>query len=119
MRRRYDSALVRDVAAEIRRRMPDASLGTDLIAGFPGESDADFARGAAILEELPFTYFHVFPYSKRSGTTAAKATDTVPPATIESRAAALRVASATARAVGSSATAATTCASASPAATSG
>jgi threonylcarbamoyladenosine tRNA methylthiotransferase MtaB len=90
MRRRYDSRLVGEVAAEIRRRLPDASLGTDLIAGFPGETDHDFERGLELLEALPFTYFHVFPYSKRTGTTAAKATDPVPRATIEARAAALR-----------------------------
>jgi threonylcarbamoyladenosine tRNA methylthiotransferase MtaB len=90
MRRRYDARRVAEVAGEIRRCLPDASLGTDVIAGFPGESDGDFARGLELLEALPFTYFHVFPYSKRTGTTAAKATDPVPQATIEVRAAALR-----------------------------
>jgi threonylcarbamoyladenosine tRNA methylthiotransferase MtaB len=90
MRRRYDAQLVRDVAGEIRRRLPDAALGTDVIAGFPGESEADFAAGRALLEELPFTYVHVFPYSARTGTTAAKAGDRLPQATVERRAAALR-----------------------------
>jgi threonylcarbamoyladenosine tRNA methylthiotransferase MtaB len=90
MRRRYDSSLVRDVAGEIRRRLPDAALGTDLIAGFPGESDEDFGRSLELLESLPFTYFHVFPYSKRSGTTAAKAGDALPQSVVEARAAALR-----------------------------
>lgn len=90
MRRRYDARMVRDVAEAIRARLPDAALGTDVIAGFPGETDDDFERGLALLEALPFTYFHVFPYSKRSGTTAAKAADALPAATIETRAAALR-----------------------------
>lgn len=90
MRRQYDAAMVRDVGLELRRAMPDASLGTDVIAGFPGETDADFEAGLALLEEVPFTYFHVFPYSRRTGTTAAKARDPVPTATIRARAQRLR-----------------------------
>src|SRR5512143_751031 len=90
MRRLYDAALVRDVAAEIHRRLPDAALGTDLIAGFPGESEAEFAATEALLAETGFTYLHVFPYSRRRGTTAAKASDHLPPPVIRGRAAALR-----------------------------
>lgn len=86
MRRRYDTALARDVLAELRERMPHAALGTDLIVGFPGEGEAEFTQGMDFLEECPFTYFHVFPYSVRSGTTAAKFTDRVPPAIIRERA---------------------------------
>jgi threonylcarbamoyladenosine tRNA methylthiotransferase MtaB len=82
--------MVRDVAAEVRRMLPEASLGTDVIAGFPGESEADFEQGRALLDDAPFTYFHVFPYSRRSGTTAAKAKDPLPPAAIRARAAVLR-----------------------------
>jgi len=90
MRRLYDADMVRDVASEIRRALPDAALGTDVIAGFPGESAAEFAAGMALLEAAPFSYFHVFPYSRRRGTTAAKAVDQVPAATITTRAQALR-----------------------------
>lgn len=72
MRRKYDSGLVHELTREIRMRMPDAAIGTDVIAGFPGESEEEFAATEAALADLPFTYFHVFPYSKRSGTTAAK-----------------------------------------------
>jgi threonylcarbamoyladenosine tRNA methylthiotransferase MtaB len=90
MRRVYDTACVRDLAAEVRRVLPDAALGTDVIAGFPGESDDDFAATTALLADAAFTYFHVFPYSRRRGTTAAKAGDHLPPATISTRAAALR-----------------------------
>lgn len=90
MRRLYDAALVRDVAAEIHRRLPDAGLGTDVIAGFPGESDDDFAATAALLREAGFSYLHVFPYSRRRGTTAAKASDHLPPAVIRARAEGLR-----------------------------
>jgi threonylcarbamoyladenosine tRNA methylthiotransferase MtaB len=90
MRRLYDGAMVREVAAEVVRRLPQAALGTDVIAGFPGESEAECAAGLALLEETPFTYFHVFPYSRRGGTTAAKARDHLPAQTIRARARALR-----------------------------
>ncbi len=90
MRRLYDAALVRDVAAEIHRALPGAGLGTDVIAGFPGESDADFAATQALLADCGFTYLHVFPYSRRSSTTAAKASDHLPAAVINARANQLR-----------------------------
>jgi threonylcarbamoyladenosine tRNA methylthiotransferase MtaB len=72
MRRRYDAALARERLAMIRTLLPDAAIGTDLIAGFPGEDEAAFARTLAFLTESPVTYAHVFPYSVRRGTTAAK-----------------------------------------------
>ena len=90
MRRLYDAGLVRAVAAEIHRALPGAGLGTDVIAGFPGESDGDFAATEALLAEAGFTYLHVFPYSRRQGTTAAKASDHLAPAIIRQRAQALR-----------------------------
>lgn len=90
MRRLYDAEMVRDVAAEIHRTLPGAGLGTDVIAGFPGESDADFAATEQVLAEAGFSYLHVFPYSPRRGTTAAKASDHLPPAVIRRRAQALR-----------------------------
>lgn len=90
MRRRYDVALLQDVWSEIGRILPDAGVGTDVIAGFPGESDADFDDSVATLAASPLTYFHVFPYSRRTGTTAAKYRDTVPPAVIAERARLLR-----------------------------
>jgi threonylcarbamoyladenosine tRNA methylthiotransferase MtaB len=90
MRRQYDVGYLKDVIAEIVRTLPDIGLGTDMIAGFPGETDADFEAGFALLESLPFSYFHVFPYSRRKGTTAAKLPDQVPSLKIYSRARALR-----------------------------
>ena len=86
MRRRYDSALARDVLDRLRATLPHAALGTDLIAGFPGEGEDEFARSLKFLQESPFTYFHVFPYSVRSGTTAAKFTDKVPQPIIDASA---------------------------------
>ncbi len=90
MRRKYDTRLLRDVGAEIRARLPDAAIGTDVIAGFPGETDAQFEATLHLLDELPLTYFHVFPYSRRSGTTAAKLPSHLPPASIKRRAQRLR-----------------------------
>src|SRR5262249_19196557 len=86
MRRRYDSTLAHDVLTRLRDTLPQASLGTDFIVGFPGEGEEEFARSLAFLENSPFTYFHVFPYSVRSGTTAAKFSDKVPPQVIDARA---------------------------------
>jgi len=90
MRRRYDQALARERLAMVRDLLPDAGIGTDLIAGFPGEDDAAFERTCAFLEASSLSYFHVFPYSVRSGTTAAKLDGRVPPATIAARARRLR-----------------------------
>jgi threonylcarbamoyladenosine tRNA methylthiotransferase MtaB len=90
MRRKYDTQLLHDLGAEIRSRLPTAAIGTDVIAGFPGESDAQFEAGMALLDALPLTYFHVFPYSRRAGTTAAKLPDHVAAATIKRRAQRLR-----------------------------
>ena len=70
--------------------MPDAAIGTDLIVGFPGESARQFDQCFKFVESLPLAYFHVFPYSVRAGTTAAKFANEVAPAEIKRRAAALR-----------------------------
>ena len=85
MRRRYDTALAQRVLTQLRETLPHASLGTDLIVGFPGESEEEFSQTVTFLEESPFTYFHVFPYSVRSGTTAAKFPDKVPQPVIDIR----------------------------------
>ena len=90
MRRQYDVAELREVVAEIEEALPGSGLGTDVIAGFPGETDEDFEMGLERLAEMPFTYFHVFPYSKRSGTTAAKAQDALPRNVVHDRARQLR-----------------------------
>ena len=63
----YYSALVDD----IRARIPHASIGSDIIVGFPGETDDDFERLVSYLEASPLTHLHVFPYSDRPGTAAA------------------------------------------------
>ncbi|MCX8073412.1 MAG: tRNA (N(6)-L-threonylcarbamoyladenosine(37)-C(2))-methylthiotransferase MtaB [Candidatus Binatia bacterium] len=90
MRRRYDTELVRACLTEIRSRLPHAAIGTDVIAGFPGETEAEFEEGRAFFESLPLTYLHVFPYSPRQGTTAAKLPEQVPRTTVLHRARELR-----------------------------
>ncbi|MFI5366647.1 MAG: tRNA (N(6)-L-threonylcarbamoyladenosine(37)-C(2))-methylthiotransferase MtaB [Candidatus Binatia bacterium] len=90
MRRKYDTDFLRALGAEIRAQLPDAAIGTDVIAGFPGETDAHFDATLALLEALPLTYFHVFPYSRRTGTTAAKLPGQVLSGRIKSRAQRLR-----------------------------
>ena len=54
-------------------RLPVFGLGADIMVGFPGETDEDHAATARLVQELPYTYLHVFPYSVREGTPAAKA----------------------------------------------
>jgi threonylcarbamoyladenosine tRNA methylthiotransferase MtaB len=78
MRRNYDSAYYRDLLLKVRERLPDAALGSDVIVGFPGETDGAFERSLQFFAALPLTYFHVFPYSARRGTIAAGFPEHVP-----------------------------------------
>jgi threonylcarbamoyladenosine tRNA methylthiotransferase MtaB len=74
----------------IREQLPNAAIGADVIAGFPGEIEADHAATVAFIEELPFTYLHVFSYSKRPSTKAASLPNQIPGAVIKRRARELR-----------------------------
>jgi threonylcarbamoyladenosine tRNA methylthiotransferase MtaB len=74
----------------IRERFPHAAIGADVIAGFPGESDADHTATLCFIESLPFTYLHVFSYSSRPGTKAAALPNQVPAQVIKRRAQELR-----------------------------
>lgn len=78
MRRNYDTAYYRDLLQRVRHRLPEAALGSDIIVAFPGETDAQFERSLNYFASLPLTYFHVFPYSARRGTTAASIGNHVP-----------------------------------------
>jgi threonylcarbamoyladenosine tRNA methylthiotransferase MtaB len=79
MRRRYTAGQYREAVALIRDEVPDASVTTDVIAGFPGESDADFEATYRLCEEIGFAAIHAFPYSRRPGTGAALMPDHLPP----------------------------------------
>ncbi|MCK9377212.1 MAG: tRNA (N(6)-L-threonylcarbamoyladenosine(37)-C(2))-methylthiotransferase MtaB [Syntrophobacterales bacterium] len=71
MGRPYGPDEFRDLVDEISRRFPGAALGLDVLVGFPGESEADFAATRDLVAALPVTYLHVFPFSPRPGTPAA------------------------------------------------
>jgi len=78
MHRKYRPWHYREKIDKIRAAMPDAAIGADVMVGFPGETDAEFEATRRIVEELPFTYLHVFTYSARPGTPAADMTNQVP-----------------------------------------
>jgi threonylcarbamoyladenosine tRNA methylthiotransferase MtaB len=90
MRRRYERDYFRDRIERVLRTWPDAAIGTDLIVGFPGETEAHFESYFNFVQSMPLAYFHVFPYSVRAGTTAAKFSGRVKPAEIKRRAATMR-----------------------------
>src|SRR5271167_4170081 len=78
MHRKYRPWHYADRIERIRRAMPDAAIGADVMVGFPGETDDDFEATRALIERLPFTYLHVFTYSSRPGTPSAEMPDQVP-----------------------------------------
>ena len=90
MRRPYSVAFYRDLVGGIRARLPHASIGTDVIVGFPGESKTDAQTSESAVAGLPLSYVHVFPYSERPGTAAEGITPEVAPATTKARAARMR-----------------------------
>ena len=79
MARRCTVDSYRQLLMEARATIPDLTVTTDLIAGFPGESEADFAQGLAFVQDCHFAHAHVFPYSAREGTAAARFGDQIMP----------------------------------------
>jgi threonylcarbamoyladenosine tRNA methylthiotransferase MtaB len=90
MKRRHARADAVAFCAQVRRLRPDVTFGADIIAGFPTETDAMFARSLDLVDDCDLTFLHVFPYSPRPGTPAARMPQ-VRGATIRERARALRV----------------------------
>jgi threonylcarbamoyladenosine tRNA methylthiotransferase MtaB len=91
MRRRYSAADAADAIARIRRRLgTDVSIGTDIVTGFPEESEGEYCSTWARLDDLDLSYLHVFPYSQRSSTSAAKRWKALPDALVHDRAVRLR-----------------------------
>ncbi len=80
MRRRYDTAQYRAVCENLREAFPDCALTTDVMVGFAGETEAEFAASRAFVEEIGFAKVHTFAYSRRDGTPAAKMSGQVPTA---------------------------------------
>lgn len=86
----YSAESYRQRIEWLAARLPIFGLGADVIAGFPGETPADYAATCALVRELPFTYLHVFPFSTRPDAAAARLSDQHSAATIRARAAELR-----------------------------
>ncbi|MCD8499118.1 MAG: hypothetical protein LRY35_04020 [Clostridiales bacterium] len=80
MNRRYTTSQFRSVAQSLREAFPAASLTTDVIVGFPGETDAEFAETLQFCQEIGFARMHVFRYSPRQGTQAANMSGQIPAA---------------------------------------
>ena len=78
MRRRYDTKLYSDKIEKIKKLMPNACIGVDVIVGYPGETDEEFNKTMNFLKSLPISYLHVFTYSERANTTAPRMGEVVP-----------------------------------------
>ena len=85
MHRKYRPWHYREKILKIRGAMPTAAIGADVMVGFPGETEAEFGETRRMIEELPFTYLHVFTYSMRPGTPAAEQGGQVPVAIARER----------------------------------
>lgn len=90
MRRRYTPAKFLLCTNLIREKMPGAGIGTDIMVGFPGETDEEFENSFNLVKESALTYFHVFPYSRRKGTPADTMPNQVHPRAIKERSRLLR-----------------------------
>lgn len=98
MARPYDAERFSALVAKLRASVPELSLTTDVIVGFPGETEGDFQETLAMVASCRFSKVHAFPYSRREGTPAASRTDQIPPEVKASRMERLMDAEAAARA---------------------
>jgi len=94
MNRHYGAADFYQLITKIHQRLPEIAFGFDVITGFPGESEEEFANTYRLIESLPVSYLHVFPYSRRPGTPAASMPDQIAGDVVKERAASLRLLSA-------------------------
>jgi threonylcarbamoyladenosine tRNA methylthiotransferase MtaB len=90
MNRDYDRSFLSDLIQEIHQKIPKVSIGADVIVGFPGETEEKFRNTYELIESLPFSYLHVFPFSKRKGTPAAQFPQEVDSREIKKRAELMR-----------------------------
>ena len=86
MNRRHTVKDYRNLIDLACTKIPGLGLGTDLMVGFPGETDAAFRNTLAVATDLPFSYLHVFPYSRRPGTAAMRLKQGFPSASVKKRA---------------------------------
>ncbi len=77
MRRKYNSSQYKEILLMVQSYFPEAAFGADVIVGYPGESEEEFLKTFNFLRSGPITHFHIFPYSKRKGTTAARLEDQI------------------------------------------
>jgi len=85
MRRPYKASRFRDLVRFIESEVPDAGIGTDVLVGFPGETENEFLETYDLIRSLPLAYLHVFPFSPREGTEAFSMDDRVPAETVKKR----------------------------------
>lgn len=85
MRRPYTAARFRELIQYMHHEIPDAGIGTDVLTGFPGETEQDFAETYDLVRAAPLAYLHVFPFSPREGTEAFSLPDRIPPKTVKQR----------------------------------
>jgi len=78
MNRPYSISYYRELLAKLRRAMPDITVGSDIIVGFPGETEEHFGQSVRNIKDLGFTHLHIFTYSKRPGTKAAVMSGQIP-----------------------------------------
>lgn len=90
MHRPYDRRLFRNKIQQIHSALPHAAIGTDVLVGFPGESDRAFRQTYELIADLPITYMHVFPFSPRKGTPAYHYPDHISPDLVKERCQKLR-----------------------------
>jgi threonylcarbamoyladenosine tRNA methylthiotransferase MtaB len=90
MNRDYDRSFLSDLIRELHLRIPKLSVGADVIVGFPGETEEKFKHTYGLVESLPFSYLHVFPFSRRKGTPAFQFAQGVVEKEIKKRAATMR-----------------------------
>ncbi len=84
------ASFLSDLIQELHQRIPKVSIGADVIVGFPGETEEKFQRTYSLIESLPFSYLHVFPFSKRKGTPAYQFSRVVNEGKIKERAEVMR-----------------------------
>jgi threonylcarbamoyladenosine tRNA methylthiotransferase MtaB len=90
MNRGYNHSFLSDLIQELHLRIPRLSIGADVIVGFPGETEEKFQHTYGLVESLPFSYLHVFPFSRRKGTPASQFLKGVDEEAIKKRAESMR-----------------------------